>query len=103
LNLAYVAAGLTGVRAVTRQTVPSRRSAASQAIDQNTMRIDIPCVGVVHLPEPRQIAFYGGLVALAALEVVEWPIAVVIAVGHLLAEDRHNRVIHDFGEALEEA
>lgn len=67
------------------------------------MRIDIPCVGAIHLPTARQLAFYGGLAALAALEVVEWPIAVVIAVGHVLAEDRHNRVIHDFGEALEEA
>jgi hypothetical protein len=67
------------------------------------MRVDVPCVGVVRLPAPRQLAFYGGLALLAALEVVEWPIAVVIAIGHVLAEDRHHRLIHDFGEALEEA
>jgi hypothetical protein len=83
--------------------MPSRRSAARQAIEQNTMRVDVPCVGVVRLPQPQQLAFYGGLAVLAALEVAEWPITVVIAIGHVLAEDRHHRLIHDFGEALEEA
>jgi hypothetical protein len=34
---------------------------------------------------------------------MEWPIAVAIGAGHLLAQQNHLRLLHDFGEALEEA
>lgn len=33
------------------------------------------------LPSPREAAYYGGLALLAALEVIEWPVAVAIGAG----------------------
>jgi hypothetical protein len=33
------------------------------------------------LPEPRRVVYYGGLTALAALGVVEWPVAAAVAAG----------------------
>jgi hypothetical protein len=41
--------------------------------------------------------------ALVALECLEWPIAVVLATGKALADNRHSAVLREFGEALEEA
>ncbi|GAB2963311.1 hypothetical protein LWP59_13555 [Amycolatopsis acidiphila] len=37
------------------------------------------------LPEPKQVLYFGGLVAMAALEVIEWPVAVAIGVGTAVA------------------
>ncbi|GAB3579599.1 hypothetical protein GCM10027445_48390 [Amycolatopsis endophytica] len=33
------------------------------------------------LPPPRQLAYFGGLGLLAAVELIEWPVAVAIGVG----------------------
>jgi hypothetical protein len=82
---------------------PAGRLAALQAIEQNSVRLNLPCVGTVRLPPPQYLAWYGGIAAAAALGFLEWPVAAVLAAGHLLAQDHHNRLIHDFGEALEEA
>jgi hypothetical protein len=38
------------------------------------------------LPPPGKVLFYGGLAALAALEIIEWPVAAVVAAGTLVAE-----------------
>lgn len=37
-----------------------------------------------YLPPPRQAVYYGGLTLLAALEVIEWPVAAAMAVGAAL-------------------
>lgn len=44
--------------------------------------------GVVRslLPPPGKMLFYGGLAALAALEIIEWPVAAVVAAGTFVAE-----------------
>ena len=49
------------------------------------------------------LAYYGGLAALAAFELIDWPVAVVIAAGHLLASNHHNKLLEELGEAIEEA
>jgi hypothetical protein len=79
------------------------RLAALEAIEQNSVRLNLPGVGTVMLPPPQHLAWYGGITAVAALGFLEWPVAAVLVVGHLLAQDHHNRLIHDFGEALGEA
>jgi hypothetical protein len=37
-----------------------------------------------YLPSPRQAAYFGGLAALAAFEVLEWPVALAIGAGTAL-------------------
>jgi hypothetical protein len=51
----------------------------------------------------RHWAFYAGIAALAVFDVVDWPVAILVAVGHALAENRHSELLEDFGEALEGA
>lgn len=43
------------------------------------------------MPRPEQLAYYGGLAVLAAFELIDWPVALVIAAGHILATNQHNR------------
>lgn len=48
-------------------------------------------VGAVHavreyLSSPQRIAYYGGLGVLAALSIVEWPVAAAIGVGTIVAQ-----------------
>ena len=40
---------------------------------------------------------------LAAVEIIEWPVALVLGAGHFLVQEDHNRVVQEIGEALEEA
>jgi hypothetical protein len=40
---------------------------------------------------------------MAAVELIDWPIALVVAAGHLMAEQHHNRFAEEVGEALQDA
>ncbi|MGW1026354.1 hypothetical protein ACWD4J_22130 [Streptomyces sp. NPDC002577] len=57
----------------------------------------------LELPPADQLVFLAGLGVLTALEIIEWPVAAAIGIGHALAHNHHSRVLRDFGEALEEA
>lgn len=56
----------------------------------------------VETPPVEHLLFYVGIGALAAAEVVEWPVAVLLMVGHVLI-DATRPGLHALGEAVEEA
>ncbi|HUO39782.1 MAG TPA: hypothetical protein VMU34_18950, partial [Mycobacterium sp.] len=59
-----------------------RKGHTSERIRQvDSIAVDLPVVGMVRLPEPGHLAYYGGLAVLAAFQLVEWPIALVLAAG----------------------
>ncbi|MFC0006625.1 hypothetical protein [Micromonospora siamensis] len=66
-------------------------------------RVEIPVLGEVAVPPPDKLTYYAGLGVLAALQVIEWPMALVISVGHLLADQHLSGVVKGMGEALETA
>ncbi|PTR22872.1 hypothetical protein C8K36_11055 [Rhodococcus sp. OK519] len=79
-------------------------SAALERIAQGSrFAIRLPIIGDVCVPKPEQLAYLGALGLLAALEVIDWPVALAIAVGHALAEDQRHRALREVGEALESA
>ncbi|HWC37633.1 MAG TPA: hypothetical protein VG476_03840 [Acidimicrobiales bacterium] len=55
----------------------------------------------VTLEHPERAAFYAGLAALTVIEVIDWPVAVVIGVGHAVAHRAHNRALRGIAEGLE--
>jgi hypothetical protein len=65
--------------------------------------LHLPLFGRVQLPRPEHLAYYGAITALVALEVIEWPVGVALAVGHALIHQQHSRTMQELGEALEEA
>ena len=82
---------------------PSHAQAVQQVREAETFAVNLPVVGHVNIPRPEQLAFYGGLAALAAVQIIDWPVALAITAGHLLASQHHNRVLEELGEALEDA
>jgi hypothetical protein len=81
----------------------THKSARQQVREAQSFAVNLPVVGRVHIPRPEQLAYFGALGVLAATEIIEWPIALVLATGHVLAENQRNRVIQELGEALEDA
>jgi hypothetical protein len=80
----------------------SHREALEHVREGEQFAINLPWVGQVQIPRPDQLAYYGGLAALAAFELIDWPVAVVIVAGHILASNHHNKVLEEIGEAMEE-
>ncbi|WP_214370393.1 hypothetical protein [Pseudonocardia sp. H11422] len=64
--------------------------------------VEVPVLGSVVVPPPEKLAFYAGLGLLAVCEVVEWPVVLIMAAGHVLADQQHFRLARGVGEALEE-
>ena len=73
-----------------RSFLASHRDDASRLVQQAKKRV----------PPPDQLAFYGGLGVLAALNVVNWPVALAIGAGAAVVARRVNaRAIAQPGEA----
>jgi hypothetical protein len=54
-------------------------------------------------PPVEHLAFYVGLGALVAVEVVELPVALALTVGHVLLDFTRRPGLRSLGQALEEA
>ena len=78
-------------------------AAARAATRRNSTMVSIPLLGKVTLPPQDELAFLAGTALLAAVGVVEWPVALLMGVGFTLKHRQNNRALQDFGEALEGA
>jgi hypothetical protein len=65
-----------------------------------TTTVTLPWVGPLRLSRP-QLVFVGGVAALSVLGLLEWPVALVLGAGHVLAADRSDPAVRQAGEALE--
>ncbi|MCV7315949.1 hypothetical protein H7J77_10400 [Mycolicibacillus parakoreensis] len=83
--------------------VSTHSEAVQQIREGESFALNLPGVGEVQIPPPEQIAYYGGLAALAALDLIEWPVAVVIAAGHIMASNQRSRLLEELGKAIEDA
>jgi hypothetical protein len=63
----------------------------------------VPLLGPVGWPPTGTLAFVVVLGGLAAVEVLSWPVAVAVGVGHVLARDHDHRFLREVGEGLEVA
>jgi hypothetical protein len=90
---------------------PSRRTqppvqgaaAAGRVNRQEHLVVELPRLGEVHLPQPQDLAYYAGVGLLVAFELLDWPAALALGIGHALLNRHHSRALQEFGEALEEA
>jgi hypothetical protein len=78
------------------------RHQARETVRSYEHRVTVPLLGEVTLP-PDKVAYYAGIGVLAALQVIEWPLALVITAGHLLADQHLSGLAQGVGEALESA
>lgn len=92
-----------GEKAEAAQLAEHPHAAAAKARHTTRTRIELPVLGTVTLPPPDELAFLAGVGVLALVGAVEWPVALVLGAGHALAGRRRNKLIREFGEALERA
>ena len=52
------------------------------------------------LPHLR-LGWYAGVAVMAIVEIIEWPLAVVMMVGHEVAHRTHRQALRDFAEGIE--
>lgn len=67
-----------------RSFFSSHREASESVKRAEKFSLRLPIVGRVTVPPPEQLAFFGALGALAAVGVLEWPVAVAIGVGQVM-------------------
>lgn len=87
-----------------RDTPDRHEQAAQEAVAANSshVRFHLGDTTVdLALPPLDKIAFYAGLGGVAAFGLIDWPIALLTAIGHLLSDDRRNRTLRALGEALD--
>jgi hypothetical protein len=65
----------------------SHRDVARLVREADRFALRLPAVGRVPIPRPDQLAFYAGLAGLVAAELIDWPVAVAIGVGHALVSN----------------
>ncbi|MEO3775839.1 hypothetical protein ABGB16_03090 [Micromonospora sp. B11E3] len=78
-------------------------SDAREMIKTYSRRVEVPVLGEVAVPPPDKVAYYAGLGVLAAVGVIEWPMALVITAGHLLADQHLSGLARGLGDALQSA
>lgn len=54
-------------------------------------------------PTRSSLAWYGGLSAMAAAGLIEWPLAAVMVTGHLISEDSKSPTVSGAAEGAESA
>lgn len=55
----------------------------------------------VTLPDRAGLAWYAGIGAMAAVELIEWPVALIIAGTHFLENNSRNRDLDELAEGIE--
>jgi hypothetical protein len=92
----------TGAGAVRNDRIRSDIGKAARAVTRrDSTVVSLPLLGRVTLPPQDELAFLAGAVLLTAIGAVEWPVAVLMGVGFTLKRRQNNRVLQNFGEALE--
>lgn len=65
-------------------------------------QVRVPGIGVtLQLPPPERIAWYLGLAAMAAFDIVDWELALIIGIGHLLADNSRYRFLAEMASGAE--
>ncbi|MDD7942377.1 hypothetical protein PHK61_28575 [Actinomycetospora lutea] len=83
------------------ETAPG--TAPGKAPEQAGWHVDVPLLGPVGWPPTGSLAFVVVLGGLAAAEVIAWPVAIAVGVGHVFARDHDHRLVREVGEGLEVA
>lgn len=82
------------------------RDAAEHAVQATSTHLHFD-VGDTYVditgPPLEKLAFYLGITGAAAFGLIEWPMAALTGIGHLLSDDRGNRARRALGDALDAA
>lgn len=74
-----------------RPASPAARRSNAAKRRARGFSLSVPVVGQVTLPPAEQLVFYGMLGLVAAVNVIDWPVALAIGVGAAVAARHVNR------------
>ncbi|MBV8944018.1 MAG: hypothetical protein JO046_13205 [Solirubrobacterales bacterium] len=76
---------------------------AGDAIQQLRDRpsVRLPGLGRINLPDKPGLLWYAGIGAMAAVDLIEWPIAALVAGTHFIENHFHNRDIQQLADGIE--
>jgi hypothetical protein len=64
----------------------------------------VPLLGItIGKPDRGSLAWYAGLGLMGALDVIDWPVALVVGVSHALATQARNPEVREAAEGTEAA
>lgn len=86
----------------TRSFLAAQREASTQVKRAEKFSVRIPVVGKVSIPPPDQIAFIGALGLLAAVELIDWPVALAVGVGQVVVARHLEEQRLKAGETVEQ-
>jgi hypothetical protein len=106
-KIRQTAAGLS--RLVAESPSAARKEADVAQCDKGTdcgtalgPHVTLPVIGLrLALPKPERLAWYAGLGLMAAFELVDWELALIIGVGHLIADNVHNQTIAELASGAQ--
>ena len=83
----------TEERSMGEATATSAPAGTTAKVDDNGQAKNVSALAGFRLPwpqgldvNPTRVLWWGGLAALAAIEIIEWPVALVIGAGSFVAE-----------------
>lgn len=87
---------------LTDKLMAAQREARQQVAEGEVYSVQLPIVGRIPVPSPRQLGLYAALGGLAALEVIDWPVALAMGVGSALVSRKLSDLEHREDELAEE-
>jgi hypothetical protein len=82
-----------------KRTLPTASDPTAVA-ERRVTRLVVPVVNCkVEIPR-ELIPYYVGVGVMTALELIDWPVALLIAAGHTVAARSHNRALRELGEGV---
>ncbi|ART73179.1 hypothetical protein BTO20_35690 [Mycobacterium dioxanotrophicus] len=81
------------------QQAQSHREAVQRVRDARGFALTLPVVGRVAVPPPEQLAFYSALGVLVAVEIIDWPVALLLGAGQVLMRNEQRRIAPQNGKA----
>jgi Ca2+-transporting ATPase len=85
--------------------IAAQREASREVAEGEVYSIQLPIIGRVPVPSPRQLAIYAVLGGLAAIEIIDWPVALAMGVGSALVSRQLSNVEtreDELAEAIEQ-
>ncbi len=66
---------------IAKSLMAAQREASRRVADARKFAIKLPLVGTVRVPPPEQLAIFSALGGLAALGILDWPVALAMGIG----------------------
>ena len=73
------------------------------AIRGEKVFVKLPWIGEVDLPSGPHLVWFAGAIALAALDIVDWPVALLLIVGKALSDSERSEPVRTLGSIMESA